>query len=97
MIEGSRQSGRWVVSDDECANALRRQEGKYACRTLICCFPLGGRLGEPVTICLPGSLGPGGIRLIRKVLVKDDAVGRKPIQIRRLDPVIAITADIAEV
>ena len=57
---------------------------------------LGGGPRKSETTRLPGSPRSSGIRLIGKVLIKDDTLGRQAIQIRRLHPLIAVAADIAE-
>src|SRR6058998_3237354 len=55
------------------------------------------RKRKSIATGLPGALESTGIRLIRVVLVKDDAIGRQLIQCRRVDPFVAVTADVAEV
>src|SRR5438128_2168134 len=86
-----------VRADQESSNPSLREKGKATDRFLMSRLLFRDSQGKSVTTRLPGSLGPGGIGLIGIVLIKDDTFGRQPIQIRRLNPLVAVTADRAEV
>ena len=71
----------FVIADQESSNTLPGKEGEKTGRLLTSRLVLGRGPRKSETTRLPGSLRSGGIRLIGKVLIKDDTLGRQQDQI----------------